>query len=109
MNDLARELGGALGIAVLGSVLQSGISERHGLDRTGGPCCRAGSFVTRDRSQLGPAVKHQAEVAFTNGMEVAFLCAAVIVAITAAIVAGLQRSHPLGRRSPAQVGQAGRP
>ena len=33
-NDLARELGGALGIAVLGSVLQSNF--RGGLDFAGG-------------------------------------------------------------------------
>ena len=68
MNDLARELGGALGIAVLGSLLQS--AYRSGMDSTGlaGPCCRAGSFLARARSRLGPSVKHQAEVAFADGM-----------------------------------------
>ena len=54
MNDLARELGGALGIAVLGSVLQS--SYRSGMDSTGlsASGCRAGSLVARDRLAAGP-------------------------------------------------------
>ena len=109
INDLARELGGALGIAVMGSLLQS--AYRSGMDSTGlaDPAAEQARSSLAIAAQLGPAVKHQAEVAFTNGMEVAFLCAAVIVAITAAIVAGLQRSHPPGRRSPAQAGPAGRP
>ena len=42
-------------------------------------------------SQLGPSISHQADVAFADGMRAAFLCAAVIVAVTAAIVVGLLR------------------
>ena len=80
MNDLARELGGALGIAVLGSVLQSTLPQRHGLDGTRGTGGRAGSFVTRRRPRSsGPSIRHQAEVAFADGMQVAFLCAAVVI------------------------------
>jgi EmrB/QacA subfamily drug resistance transporter len=109
MNDLARELGGALGIAVMGSLLQSGY--RSGLDSTGlaGPAAEQARSSLAIAAQLGPAVKRQAEAAFADGMEVAFLSAAIVVAITAAIVGGLQRSDPLGRRSPAEAGQAARP
>jgi hypothetical protein len=94
MNDLARELGGALGIAVMGSLLQS--AYRSGMDSTGlaEPAAEQARSSLAIAAQLGPAVKHQAEVAFADGMETAFLCAAVIVAITAAIVGGLQRSYP---------------
>ena len=86
MNDLARELGGALGIAVLGSVLQS--SYRSGMDSTGlsGPAAEQARESLAIASQLGPAVKLQAQAAFADGMQAAFLCAAVIVAVTAALV-----------------------
>ncbi len=86
MNDLARELGGALGIAVLGSVLQS--SYRSGMDSTGlsGPAAEQARESLAIASQLGPAVKLQAQAAFADGMQTAFLCAAVIVAVTAALV-----------------------
>jgi MFS family permease len=93
MNDLARELGGALGIAVMGSVLQS--SYRSALDAPGlaAPVAEQARSSLAIASHLGASIRHQAQVAFTDGMEVAFLCAAVLVAITAAIVAGLQRSY----------------
>jgi len=92
MNDLARELGGALGIAVLGSVLQSGY--RNGMDSTGlpEPAAEQARSSLAIASQLGPAVKHQAELAFADGMQTAFLCAAIIVSVTAAVVVGLLRS-----------------
>jgi MFS family permease len=92
MNDLARELGGALGIAVLGSVLQS--SYRSGMDSTGlaAPAADQARSSLAIASQLGPAVKHQAQAAFADGMQAAFLCAAVIVAITAVVVVLLHSS-----------------
>ena len=77
MNDLARELGGALGIAVLGSVLQS--TYRGNLDVTRTARIRLPSRPARrshSAAQLGPSVKHEAQVAFADGMQVAFLCAA---------------------------------
>jgi fucose permease len=90
MNDLARELGGALGIAVMGSLMQS--VYRSGMDSTGlaEPAAERARSSLAIAAQLGPAVKHQGEVAFADGMDLAFLCAAIIVAITAAIVGGLQ-------------------
>ncbi len=86
MNDLARELGGALGIAVLGSVLQSTYQSGMDSTRLAAPAAEQARSSLAIASQLGPAVKHQAQVAFADGMQTAFLCAAVIVAITAVVV-----------------------
>ncbi|MGI8578314.1 MAG: MFS transporter [Nocardioidaceae bacterium] len=91
INDLARELGGALGIAVLGSLLQS--TYRDILHPAGLP----GSVANQARSslalaaRLGPAVRHQAQLAFTDGMQAALLCAAVVCALAAVAVGVLLR------------------
>ena len=89
VNDLARELGGALGIAVLGSALQS--TYRSNLD----PANLSEPAVEQARSslalaaRLGPAVEQQAQAAFADGMQVAFVCAAIVVALTAVAVVAL--------------------
>ena len=89
VNDLARELGGALGIAVLGSALQS--TYRSNLD----PANLSEPAVEQARSslalaaRLGPAVEQQAQAAFADGMQVAFMCAAIVVALTAVAVVAL--------------------
>jgi len=93
MNDLARELGGALGIAVLGSVLQS--TYRHHLHPTGVPepiAERARSSLAL-ASQLGPTIAHQAQAAFTDGMQTALIYAAAAVALAAVAVVGLLHDH----------------
>ena len=88
-NDLARELGGALGIAVLGSLLQS--SYRSGLDVSGM------SAQTADHarsslalaSRLGPSVAQDAQAAFTDGLQFALTFAAGAVALGAVVVVAL--------------------
>jgi len=93
MNDLARELGGALGIAVLGSVLQS--TYHHHLHPTGLPEAlaeRARSSLAM-ASQLDPTIAHQAQAAFTDGMQTALIYAATAVALAAVAVAGLLHHH----------------
>ncbi len=93
MNDLARELGGALGIAVLGSVLQS--TYRGHLHLTGMPeplASHARSSLAL-ASRLGPSVSHQAQTAFTDGMQSALVCAAVVVGLAAVAVAAMLRRH----------------
>ncbi|WP_019633593.1 MFS transporter [Actinomadura atramentaria] len=82
MNDLARELGGALGIAVLGSVLQSA----YRADVTGPARESLGAAV-----RLGPQVAAQARQAFADGMGAALLCASVALAVAAVAVAALLR------------------
>lgn len=93
MNDLARELGGALGIAVLGSVLQS--TYRGHLHVTGlpAPVADHARSSLALASRLGPAVADQAQTAFVDGMQYALLTAAGVVAAAAVAVAVTLRRH----------------
>lgn len=89
VNDLARELGAALGIAVLGSIMLS--AYRDQLNPVGLPP----AVVEQARSSLGLAthiggpVATQAQAAFTAGMHNALLWAAGLLALTAVAVAAL--------------------
>jgi EmrB/QacA subfamily drug resistance transporter len=89
LNDLARELGGAIGIAVVGSVL-AGVY-RNDLDLTGLPA----PVAEQARSSFalavhlgGPTAAH-AGSAFTSGMQAALLVAAGAALVAAALVAVL--------------------
>jgi EmrB/QacA subfamily drug resistance transporter len=94
MNDLSRELGGAMGIAVLGSILTALYSSN--LTLPGMPGAPA-ALVHKAQSSLaaasvmGDTVKHQAQAAFTDGLQGAFLCASGIAVLTALAVAVLLR------------------
>lgn len=89
MNDLARELGAALGIAVLGSIMASGY--RDNLHLVGLPP----AVVEQAKSSLGVAtyiggpVALQAQGAFVDGMQTALLWAAGLLVLTAVAVAAL--------------------
>jgi len=89
MNDLARELGAALGIAVLGSIMQS--VYRDNLHLAGLPA----QVVEQARSSLGIAthiggqVAEHAQNAFTGGMQSALLWAAGLLVLAALAVAAL--------------------
>jgi EmrB/QacA subfamily drug resistance transporter len=93
MNDLSRELGGALGIAVLGSILQS--AYRNHLDVTGLPDAAAeharSSLALAQR--LGAVVAHSAQHAFVEGMQYALLASAATVAAAAVAVLVLHHKH----------------
>jgi EmrB/QacA subfamily drug resistance transporter len=92
VNDLAREVGGAFGIAVLGSIMTA--TYRANLDTTGladGLVARARESVAA-AAHLGAPVAGPANSAFVDGMQVAFLAAAAAVALAAVVVASLQRS-----------------
>jgi EmrB/QacA subfamily drug resistance transporter len=92
MNDLARELGGALGIAVLGSVLQS--VYRSDLD-VAGPAGKQAQEKAQESlaaaAHLGPQVVQRAEAAFVDGMQYALLGGAAAVLVAAAGVLVLRR------------------
>jgi EmrB/QacA subfamily drug resistance transporter len=94
MNDLARELGGALGIAVLGSVLQS--VYRNNLDVTGlpAPDAEQARSSLALATHLGPRVAASADSAFVDGLHVALIVGAVALIAAALTVIGLHRMQP---------------
>jgi EmrB/QacA subfamily drug resistance transporter len=94
MNDLARELGGALGIAVLGSVLQS--VYRDNLDVTGlpGPAADQARSSLALAMHLGPRVAVSAQSAYVDGFHVALVVGAAALVAAAIAVIGLHRRTP---------------
>jgi hypothetical protein len=89
MNDLSREVGGALGIAVIGSIMTA-IYRGH-LTVTGVPA--AVLDKARDSlavaSRIGGPVSAEAGSAFIAGLHVALLLAAGTVLLAALAVAAL--------------------
>ncbi|HET7355818.1 MAG TPA: MFS transporter [Nocardioidaceae bacterium] len=102
VNDTSRELGSALGIAILGSALDSGYrsgtaSLVHGLPAPAGQHIQSSIAFTQSGQldRLGPAAQHvvaTAERAFVDGSSTALVVAAVIVAVTAVAVAVVGRA-----------------
>ena len=101
LNDLSREVGGALGIAVIGSILTA--SYRSHLELPGAPAAvvdqARNSFAVA--AHLGGPVASQAQAAFVSGMHAALLGAAVAALGAALAVAGL-----LPQRRPATTSTA---
>ena len=104
MNDTTRELGGALGVAVLGSLVTSSYTSSiagalgnvTGADRGIADSGLVGAFtVARGLGQAGNALVDAAKQAFMDGVQVATLTGAAVVALAA--VAGwrlLPRTMP---------------
>ncbi len=102
LNDLSRELGGALGIAVIGSVLTAGY--RSHLQLPGLPIM----IVDRARSSLavaahiGGSTAARANLAFVSGLHLALICAAVTAAgaiIPVAVLLAPRRARAAARTS----------
>jgi hypothetical protein len=87
MNDLARELGGALGIAVVGSLQQT--VYRSDLAVPGIPAAARSSLAVA--THLGSTVSGHAQTAFVDGMQSALLWAAAVMAAGFLVVALLLR------------------
>ena len=103
LNDLSREIGGALGIAVVGSIVAAGY--RSNLYLPGVPAGLAGrargSFALA--LHVGGPVRAAASSAFVNGIHAGLLCAAG-AALLAAITVTVLLSPALRRRHPAGAG-----
>jgi EmrB/QacA subfamily drug resistance transporter len=100
VNDVSRELGGALGIAVLGSVLNS--AYRSGVeDSTAGlspdVADKVSSSLTGAQAVGSPALVSQAESAFAHGVSLGLLAGAAALLLGALFVAfrasGVERSE----------------
>jgi EmrB/QacA subfamily drug resistance transporter len=112
LNDLSREVGGALGIAVIGSIVTA--VYRSNLHLTGVPAGLAskarGSFALAIHA--GGPVKATAATAFTDGIHIGLLYAAgaaVLAAITVAVLLpGDLRSRRAARRGQPDLAPATR-
>ncbi len=93
VNDLARELGGALGIAVLGSILNATYRDHLQLTGVPAPVAEHARESLALASRLSGPIARQAQGAFVDGMQLALTCAAVAVGVAAVAVAVL-----LGRK-----------
>jgi len=98
LNDLSREVGGALGIAVIGSIVTA--VYRSNLDLTGVPAALAdqarGSFALAIHA--GGPVKATASTAFTDGIHSGLLYAAAAALIAAITVTALLPGDLRARR-----------
>jgi EmrB/QacA subfamily drug resistance transporter len=101
LNDLSREVGGALGIAVIGSIVTA--TYRTSLHPTGIPPALAsrarGSFALAIHA--GSPIRAAASNAFTDGIHTGLLyaaAAALLAAITVTVLLSpaLRRRHPVG-------------
>jgi len=107
VNDTTREVGGALGIALLGSLLSSGF--RSGMaDALAGLPAQAAE-IARDSigaalavagqigGEPGAALAEAARLAYVDGMRVAYWAGATILAATAAVI---WRAYPRTAETP---------
>ncbi len=101
MNDTTRELGGALGIAVLGAVLSSGYTDKISsavslLPRPAQEIAEnslAGALsVAEGLGSAGSGLADAAKAAWMSGLSQAMLIAAAIVAVSA-VIAGIWLPH----------------
>ncbi len=93
VNDTSREVGGSLGVAVLGSILSSVYRSSLDLDLSGAPPAAASAIEEGIGSALavadqapvavGPAIAEAARTAFTDAMGPVFVSAAAVAVLTA--------------------------
>ncbi len=91
LNDLSRETGGAVGIAVLASILTATYQSHLSLAHVPAAQAAAARSSVAVATHLGGAVAVQAQTAFADGMQLALLVAAGLVAVAAVTVALLMR------------------
>ena len=91
LNDLSRETGGAVGIAVLASVLTATYKSHLSLAHVPAAQAAAARSSVAVATHLGGTVAAQAQTAFADGMQLALLITAGLVAVAAVTVALLMR------------------
>jgi len=109
VNDTTRELGGSLGVAVLGSLLSSGYRGGLGQDALGaGPGALPSRLLESARESVGAALGVAGRVpgsagellasvarhSFTDAMGVVFLTAAVVALVSAGLVLRFMPGRP---------------
>ncbi|WP_265447390.1 MFS transporter [Flexivirga meconopsidis] len=92
MNDLAREFGGALGIAVLGSILSSTYRARLRTPGLPQPAAGKARESVAAATHFGGSVAQSARDAFMAGMHHALFTGAGVVALCGVLVVALLRS-----------------
>lgn len=98
LNDLSRELGGAIGIAVIGSVLASSYSSHLDVAGLSSRLAARAKDSVAIASHLGGTISTRADAAFVSAMHIALLTAAGVALTAAAVVVVL-----LSRRSASVV------
>ncbi|MFG2639122.1 MFS transporter [Streptomyces sp. NPDC048362] len=97
MNDLSRELGGALGIAVLGSMLSASYRSHLHLVHAPRPVVETARSSLAAAHAIGGPVAQRARGAFVDGMHTALLggaAAAALAAVAVALLIRANRGHP---------------
>jgi EmrB/QacA subfamily drug resistance transporter len=86
INDLSREVGGAIGIAVIGSVLASSYSSNVDVAGLSGRVAAGVKDSVAIASHLGGAISAHADAAFVSAMNIALLTASGVAVAAAAVV-----------------------
>jgi hypothetical protein len=96
MNDLLRQLGGALGVAIIGSVMNTVYRDKVAAALTGLPSAAADAagdsvgaavaIATRIGGVAGEALAGTARAAFVDGLGLAAVVAAAIAVLTSVYV-----------------------
>ena len=103
LNSAAREIGAALGIAVVGSVLASQFTRDLPKELQGG--ADSTSQALREAQRLGNAVAADAVDAFTHAMAAGYRVIAVVVLVAAGLVFRGLTANARASSSPAESEQ----
>ena len=95
LNDLSREVGGALGTAVLGSIVTAVYRSSLRLPGVPAPLARQAQQSFAIAIHAGGPVGSHARAAFVDGIHAGLLYAAAAAILAAIAVATLLSSHPL--------------
>jgi EmrB/QacA subfamily drug resistance transporter len=120
VNDTTRQVGGALGVAVMGSLAsstyRSGLEDRLAdVPLPGGALARFGDSVgaavngSGSLGEHGATVAQAAREAYVDGLRVASVVAVVLLLVSAAVAARALPSARAARRAPLPLPETGPP